>query len=177
MKQGIKLLIAAGLAAGLAGTAFVDASRAGGGRHGGHQGSGRGPSLIERFDTDQDGKLTQAEIDQARDDRLARFDTDGDGRLSLKEFEALWLDHVRERMVDSFQYLDNDGDGAITGAEYRDPFASIVADKDKNDDGALERGELRRRHDPARRHGGKHRQKSERHHGDSRHQGGQHQSD
>ena len=120
MKQGIKLLIAAGLAAGLAGTAFVDASRAGG---------GRGQSLIERFDTDRDGKLTQAEIDQARGDRLARFDTDGDGRLSLEEFQALWLDHMRERMVDSFQYLDSDGDGAITGPEYRDPFASIVAYK------------------------------------------------
>ncbi len=156
MNQCIKLLIDAGLTAGLAGTAFVDASRAGG---------GRGHSLIERFDTDRDGKLTQAEIDQARDDRLARFDTDGNGRLSLEEFQALWLDHVRERRVDSFQFLDSDGDGAITGAEYRDPFASIVADKDKNDDGALERGELRRRHDRARRHD------------NSRHHGGRHRSD
>ncbi len=162
MKQGIKLLIAAGLAAGLAGTAFVDASRAGG---------GRGPSLIERFDTDRDGKLTQAEIDQARDDRLARFDTDGDGRLSLKEFQALWLDHMRERMVDSFQNLDNDGNGAITGPEYRDPFASIVAYKDKNGDGALERGEPRRRSGPARQHG------RARHHDDSRRHGGRHRSD
>ena len=123
MKRGIKLLLAAGLTAGLTGAAFVDGGRAGG---------GRGPSLIERFDTDRDGKLTQAEINQARADRLAQFDSNGDGRLSLKEFEALWLDHMRERMVDSFQYLDNDGDGAVTGPEYLDPFASIVAYKDQN---------------------------------------------
>ncbi len=168
MKQGIKLLIAAGLAAGLAGTAFVDASRAGG---------GRGPSLIERFDTDRDGKLTQAEIDQARSDRLARFDTDGDGRLSLKEFEALWLDHMRERMVDSFQYLDNDGDGALTNQEYLDPFASIVAYKDKNNDGALELGELSRRSGHARRHGRERQHRSERHRDDSRHHGGRHHGD
>ena len=161
MKRGIKLLLAAGLTAGLTGAAFVDGGRAGG---------GRGPSLIERFDTDRDGKLTQAEINQARADRLARFDSNGDGRLSLKEFEALWLDHMRERMVDSFQYLDNDGDGAVTGPEYLDPFASIVAYKDQNGDGELEPAELRRRHH-ARRQGG------ERRHGRSGHHGGRPQRD
>ena len=43
------------------------------GRHG-KRGRHGGTKLMESFDTNQDGKLTQAEIDTARADRLAKFD-------------------------------------------------------------------------------------------------------
>ena len=40
--------------------------------------------LIEQFDLDKDGKLTQAEIDQARKDQFAKYDTDQNGSSACR---------------------------------------------------------------------------------------------
>jgi len=106
-----------------------------------------GASLIETFDTDGDGQLTQAEVDAFRANRLAAFDTNNDGRLSLEEYQALWLDAYRERMVDEFQRHDDDGDAMVTVEEFGEPFANLVARRDANNDGILTADELQpRRH-------------------------------
>ena len=105
---------------------------------------------MERFDADKDGKLTQAEIDRSREADLASFDGDKDGALTLQEFEGLWLDHMRERMVDRFQGLDADGDAVVTLEEFKRPFASLVQRMDRDGDGALSRA------DKPSRHGGRH---------------------
>jgi len=150
MKSGYKALIIAGLVAATgiavtAGTGFAD-ERGRDGRYGISQGDddreyrrgrGRGAQMLENFDTDGDGQLTQAEIDAVRADRFAEFDTDGNGELTLQEYEALWLDAMRERMVDRFQNLDNDGDAIVTSQEFVDPFASMVSRMDHNGDGVL----------------------------------------
>ena len=115
-----------------------------GGHHGGHHKGHRVLKILESYDTNGDDRLTQAEIDAARADRLARFDTDGDQQLSLEEFEALWLDAMRDRLVDRFQHLDEDGDAIITAEEFGQPFARIVQRMDQNDDGAISRDDLRR---------------------------------
>ena len=65
-----------------------------------------GVSLLESFDTNDDGKLTQAEIDAARKANLTKFDTDGNGELSLDEYQALWADAMRRAMVRQFQAND-----------------------------------------------------------------------
>ena len=104
-----------------------------------------GPSILETFDTDGDGSLTQSEVDQFRDDRLAKFDTNGDGKLTLEEYRALWLDAMRERVVDAFQRLDNDGDAVVTREEFLEPFALIVSRLDRDNDGTVTREELRGR--------------------------------
>jgi Ca2+-binding EF-hand superfamily protein len=111
------------------------------GRHG-----GPGMKLMESFDTNQDGKLTQAEIDAARADRLAKFDANKDGNLSLEEYQDLWLDAMREHMVDRFQQLDADGDAVVTVDEFGKPFANMVERRDRNGDGELSAADLRRRH-------------------------------
>ena len=154
----MKFLVAAGLALVVGGGAAFDASsaRAGQGRH--HGGGWHGPKVMQRFDANRDGKLTQDEIDAVRANRLARFDSDGDGRLTLQEYETLWLDAMRERMVDRFQFLDNDGDGAVTRDEFVDPFAWFVARKDRNGDGELTIDELTRRQ------GGHHRRREQQRH-------------
>ena len=140
------VLASGGIALGL--TMGVGASLADGwGRHHGrgHHG-GFGPGVFERLDADGDGRVTQAEIDEGRQGRLAEFDRDGDGSLSLEEFEGLWMAVMRERMVDRFQALDADGDGSVTSEEFIRPFSHMVSRLDRNGDGELTADELQRRH-------------------------------
>ena len=70
MTKTKRVLLASGALA-LGAAAFTGASLADGwGRH--HGGHGGGAMfLFEQFDTNQDGRLTQAEIDQARDSAVA----------------------------------------------------------------------------------------------------------
>ncbi len=104
------------------------------GSHGEH----RGFNMIETFDINGDGALTQVEIDESRAARFVEFDNSGDSRLSLVEFEGLWASYTREHMVDRFQDLDADGDGQVTAAEFSQPTNEIVARVDRNDDGKLD---------------------------------------
>lgn len=140
MQRKTKLWLGGGAAAlltlgGLASLANADMM---GMRHG--MGMGRmamAQQLMDRYDANKDGKVTQAEIDQNRTDWQKEFDADKNGTLSLDEFQALWLKARREEMVRSFQFLDRDGNGQVTLDEYKDPFAGIVAARDRNGDGAL----------------------------------------
>jgi Ca2+-binding EF-hand superfamily protein len=149
MTRSTRVLLTTGII-GLGAAAFAGASFADGGwgRHHGHYGPGGGPGarLFESFDADQDGRLTQIEIDEVRRARLAEFDADGDGSLTLEEYQALWVDVMRERMVDRFQAHDDDGDGLVTVEEFAAPFDRIVVRLDDDGDGELTQDELRRRH-------------------------------
>lgn len=111
----------------------------------GHRGGGQGLLLLETFDTDRDGKLTQAEIDAARTARFAEFDKDGDGKLSLEEYQLLWVEAMRPQMVRQFQRHDRDGDGAVTQAEFLERYRLLVYRLDANGDGVITREELRGR--------------------------------
>jgi hypothetical protein len=171
MKTRTKMLIAASCAALVVGTTVAGisfADRRGPGWHGSEEGSRahqerhghrfepgehrgrhgwgmRGERSLDSFDTNNDGKITQAEVDQSRRDRFVQFDTDQDGKLSLQEYQALWLDAMRRHMVDRFQALDDDGDAAVTTEEFVAPFDKLVKRMDRNDDGEVTRDELRRR--------------------------------
>ena len=110
-----------------------------------------GLRLMERFDADKDGKLTQAELDKGRADQHAKFDADKDGKLNLAEYQAVWLDAMRERMVDAFQRHDDDGDAQVTVAEFGSRFAGLVGRLDSNQDGAFSRDDIGERRAPRRR--------------------------
>ena len=86
---------------------------------------GGGASLmgvgLERFDADGDGTVTPEEAHEGLQALLAEYDADGDETLSLAEFETLHGALIRETMVDRFQFLDDDGDGAVSVAEIVKP--------------------------------------------------------
>lgn len=109
--------------------------------------------MFEENDLNKDGAVTQNEVDTNRKQKLEKYDTDKDGALSLGEFENLWLDHMRPRMVDGFQRLDNDGSGKVTIEEYVAPFAKIIDRHDSNDDGKITEKELRNHMKKGMRHG------------------------
>ncbi len=113
----------------------------------GHGGGHGAPmmNMMERFDTDGDGKLTRAEIEAERAKRMAMFDTDKDGALSLDEFQPMWNDLMRQRMVQRFQRHDTDGDGKITQAEIDRHMSRIMTWMDRNDDGMIDKSDMRRK--------------------------------
>lgn len=119
-----------------------------GGHHMGGPGFGRGGGMygmMLTYDANNDGKLSQEEIDQGRASQLKKFDKDGDGALTLDEYQALWLDAMRERMVDRFQNHDDNGDGKVTVEEFSERFANMVKFMDTNDDGVLDQQDMRNR--------------------------------
>jgi Ca2+-binding EF-hand superfamily protein len=128
------------------GATVLTAAAVADGRHHGRGDRGGGAWLFEEFDANDDGRITQVEIDEVREGRLAAFDANGDGSLNLEEYQALWLDAMRERMVDRFQAHDDDGDGLVTTAEFGERFDGIVSRLDDDGDGELTMDELRRRH-------------------------------
>ncbi len=109
------------------------------------RGGWRMERLLERFDTDKDGKLTQAELDTARKTLLEKHDADKDGRLTIAEFEPLWLEFSKPRMVRNFQGLDRDGDSGVTTEEFLKPYADTVDRLDRNGDGAVSTDDRRGR--------------------------------
>jgi hypothetical protein len=110
-------------------------------RHGGvhqggwhHDGGRRGkmsPGFMHRYDANKDGKVTQEEIDTNRVARHGKYDANGDGKLSLEEFQGLWLEAYRRKMVREFQKFDVDGDAAVTLEEYTMPMSKAVERRDR----------------------------------------------
>ena len=117
------------------------------GRGFGRGGRGRGNAMMQFFgevDADNDGSVTQAEVDQFLASQLTEGDTNGDGSVGLEEFQVIYLERTRPRMVDAFLGLDDDGDGQITSAELSDRFGTIVERMDRNGDDALSVEDRRR---------------------------------
>jgi Ca2+-binding EF-hand superfamily protein len=133
-------------------------------RLGGHGLSGMQESIFEKFDADKSGIITQTEIDGVRRNEIAKNDADKDGKLNLNEFQSLWTGLMRERMVDHFQRLDNDGDGVVSEDEIAKPMSRMMSFMDHNHDGTLSKDELQRR---GRGHGKNHGKYKGGHHDDN----------
>ena len=99
---------------------------------------------FEMHDLDSDGVVTQKEVDQFRMDRHKKYDANQNGKLDLSEFEKLWLESKRNRMVDRFQAFDEDGDGNVTADEFRSPMARIIERHDLDGDGQVTIKEMSR---------------------------------
>ena len=142
MKKSVKMALATGavvVVGGvvLAGTSFADG---GFGFGPGMRGMGHGPmgfgavrtELMKEVDTNKDGKLSQDEIDAAVNARFTEFDADKNGSLSLDEFQALWAEITKPATVRAFQFLDPNGDAAVSKDELDSALGSIVSRFDRN---------------------------------------------
>ena len=175
MKRSTKILTVAAVALGIAAVAGTSiASSEWRGNHqgyhsGGHQmgmqhrmgggmgrgmGMGRGynSQMMDRFDANDDGKVSIEEMAAVRDKALADHDANKDGKLSLDEFQGVWLEHMRDRMVRHFQHLDTDGNAQITKDEMEkitDRMMSMMSrmgrDNDDDDDDDKRRGPMGKR--------------------------------
>lgn len=102
-----------------------------GGRHGG------GAAMLRLLDADGDGEISRAELEEGAFSRLQANDANGDGALSVDEFQAVWAEMTRSRMVDAFQHVDEDGDGSMTRAEIQAQLDMMMRRMDRNEDGKL----------------------------------------
>ena len=114
-------------------------------RHRGPHGPMGFEQLVERYDTNKDGKISQEEIDTNRGNMLAEFDADKSNSLALAEFQNLWLKTHNQQMIRDFQRLDSDANGQITLDEYKAPLDKLVAELDSNKDGVISGDEMRPR--------------------------------
>jgi hypothetical protein len=73
--------------------------------------------MLEKYDTDKDGKLSEEERKAAFADRMSKkFDKDGDGELNDEEKAA--MEEAREaHKAAMLKKLDKDGDGKISEEE------------------------------------------------------------
>jgi Ca2+-binding EF-hand superfamily protein len=147
MERKTKNWIAACATAALGVTAIAGVAVADRGRHHGMGGPGNVLAMMERYDANKDGALSQEEIDTNRTQWHGEFDADKTGDLSLAEFQVLWLKARRETMVREFQEFDRDGDGKVTLEEYKAPLAMLVSRMDANNDGVVNRQDRMLRRD------------------------------
>ncbi len=89
----------------------------------GGQGQHRGQfrqHLREKYDSDKDGKLSEAERAAARQACKDKADTDKDGKLSEAERAAVRASisaRLKEKHPELFAKVDKDGDGIISRQE------------------------------------------------------------
>jgi len=140
MKAKPKIIIGTVALAAVIGISAVGATHAGG--RSGHHGD-RQEMLFERFDANQDGKITKQEIDARRKQTMDKYDADKNGNLSLGEFQGVFNEIMRHRMVRMFQRIDWDGDAKVTEKEIAHRLDRMMSWLDRNGDGVIEKDDMR----------------------------------
>ncbi|AOG53794.1 MULTISPECIES: EF-hand domain-containing protein [Brucella] len=134
------------------------------------------PAAEAAVSSNQDAKNKRGPIDLekfSRMDQLKAADTNGDGDLSRDEIEALALKRVVSRAADRMERrLDVNGDGKVTLDEIQNQRKKEFAALDRNDDGKLDRHEMRAAKMSHRSHKGHH--EMGKHHKSGDHKGGDH---
>lgn len=121
--------------------------------------------IIERMDTDGDGRVSREEFNPRRGSPFNRVDGNGDGVVTLDEINQHIADRMAEmaerhaemqsRMQDFFTGADADGDGMVTREEARAVAFNRI---DENSDGYLNKEEMgnAKRRGGGRKHGRRH---------------------
>lgn len=124
---------------------------------------------FEELDTDNDGQVTQAEMEAQGAARFAKVDADGDGFLSAAELDIAAQERAKKRAAHMIERMDTDGDGQLSLEEMgkgRDGIskrgAKMFERMDADNSGGLSKEEFEaakakmRKHGPGGKHGAKH---------------------
>ncbi len=123
------------------------------------KGPQRGGDLFEMLDTNQDGEITKAEAEAAREARFAEIDTDSDGFLTEAELAAHAKsgdeDRIAKRVARVLEHRDANDDGKLDASEMTSGREGKMFERiDADGDGVITKEEA----DNAREaRGGKHR--------------------
>lgn len=145
-------------------------AHAGAAKRGGNRRAMR--QAFQRYDTNQDGVITQEEVDAASLERFGSI-AGADGSVTLEEYTAAWIERSARPRVRAFQRLDLDGDGNVTRAEFDTASDRAFARLDRDGNGELTR-QAQRTADSAgqSQRGGSNRGEGQRRMGGGRHHGG-----
>lgn len=108
---------------------------------------------LKQFDTDGDGKVSLAEIQQQRKAEADALDANHDGKLSFDELVAGELREVQPRIEARvkarIEALDTDGDGMLSAAELATPPMGMRMFErlDADNDGTVTEEEMKAAHD------------------------------
>jgi Ca2+-binding EF-hand superfamily protein len=109
--------------------------------------------VFQRFDSDGDGKITEAEFMQVGEQDFLAFDANKDGSVSKKEFldpkphkltnvSAADLAQAKKIWAQQFDQLDTDKNGVLSEAEHQKAGKRSFAHMDANKDGAITLAEM-----------------------------------
>jgi Ca2+-binding EF-hand superfamily protein len=155
MKKSTRLALGFAALAGVIATAAYAADGPGGwAMHGMH-----GNMRLQKADADKSGDISFDEFTAAMKGRIENADANHDGKVTVEELAA-YLEKARyermaKRMIDRF---DTNGDGELAEDEVQGRQKKLFALLDRNDDGKIEKNEMRRMggwgHHAGWRHGG-----------------------
>jgi len=110
-----------------------------------------GGSMLQRFDSDKDGKVSLSEYEAGRQMMFGRMDADGNGSVSFAEIDGMMQrmqggDNARAAMMqkrmEAVKAADANGDQAISADEYKATVDAEFKTLDKNGDGFLTEDEM-----------------------------------
>ncbi|MEM1003834.1 MAG: EF-hand domain-containing protein [Pseudomonadota bacterium] len=81
----------------------------------------RMPASFQELDANNDGQVTQEEIQAHRNQRFSAADTNGDGQLSVEEMQAAAQQSANDRVAKMFERQDANGDGFLSEDELPKP--------------------------------------------------------
>ena len=114
------------------------------GSHGfGPRGLGGPERMIERLDANEDGTISEDEVNAFRNERFAKFDTDKSGGLSVQEMEAGREAEKQERRAEMLSRIDTNGDQEISLEEFGNREVRMFERLDANKDGEISAEELK----------------------------------
>lgn len=97
--------------------------------------------ILERVDTDKDGRISKAEFDAEGTRLLARLDANGDGKIASDEMPQRHWARFGGQMFDR---MDADHDGKVTKAEFVAAGDKLFQRMDKNGNGIIEKDEMQK---------------------------------
>lgn len=113
---------------------------------------------FQELDTDGNGEISQAEMEQRGAAKFAAADTDGDGMLSEAEIITSAQKRAEERAAMMITEFDANGDGALSMDEMPKPrkFGRMFDRVDKDKSGGISEEEFAAAQEKMQRHSKKH---------------------